>query len=140
MAISLRRVAQLFGRAWLLRCPNCGGRRLFHSWFRPRERCPDCSLPLERGETGYQVGSYMFNIIASELVLLTLFLAILAVTWPAPPWKQLQYGGAILAILAPLIFFPFTKTTFLAFDLVFRPPTVAELDDGTRSGQQAPGS
>lgn len=126
-------MARLFGRAALLRCPNCGGRPLFHSWFRLRERCPVCSLPMERGETGYQVGSYMFNIIASELVMLALFLAVLAATWPTPPWRRLQYGGPILAVLAPLVFFPFTKTLFLAFDLVFRPATSSDLGQGAES-------
>jgi hypothetical protein len=71
-----------------------------------RVRCPVCGLPLERGEEGYQVGSYMLNIIASELVLLVLFLAVLVLTWPAPPWAWLQYGGAALAILAPFLFLP----------------------------------
>jgi len=80
-----------------------------------------CRLKLERGEEGYQVGSYMFNIIASELIFLAVFLLVLALTWPTPPWTWLQYGGAALAALAPVIFFPFTKTVFLAFDLVFRP-------------------
>ena len=30
-------------------------------------------------------------------------------------------------IIAPFVFFPFSKTLFLAFDLVFRPPTRDEL-------------
>jgi hypothetical protein len=30
-------------------------------------------------------------------------------------------------IVAPFVFFPFSKTLFLAFDLVFRPPTPDEL-------------
>jgi uncharacterized protein (DUF983 family) len=127
MDLSPSRVTRLLWRAALLRCPNCGGRPLFQSWLRMRVRCPVCGLPLERGEEGYQVGSYMLNIIASELVLLVLFLAVLVLTWPAPPWAWLQYGGAALAILAPFLFFPFTKTFFLAFDLVFRPPTRDEL-------------
>jgi hypothetical protein len=92
-----------------------------------RERCPHCGLKLERGESGYQVGSYMFNIIGSELLLLAIFLSVLAATWPDPPWKALTYGGAALAVLAPIVLYPFTKTLFLAFDLVFRPPTGDEL-------------
>jgi hypothetical protein len=39
----------------------------------------------------------------------------------------LQYGGIILVILAPVLFFPFSKTLFLAFDLLFRPATREEL-------------
>ena len=63
----LRRVGLLFWRAAGLRCPNCGGGPIFDGWLRMRVHCPRCGLPLERGEQGYQVGSYMFNIIAAEL-------------------------------------------------------------------------
>jgi uncharacterized protein (DUF983 family) len=127
MDLSVSRVARLFWRAARLRCPNCGGGPLFQSWLRMRAHCPVCGLRLERGEEGYQVGSYMLNIIASESVFLAVFLAVLVLTWPAPPWELLQYGGAALAIAAPFLFFPFTKTLFLAVDLVFRPPTRDEL-------------
>jgi len=30
-------------------------------------------------------------------------------------------------VLAPFLFFPFSKTIFLAFDLVFRPPASDEI-------------
>ncbi len=86
-----------------------------------RTRCPVCGLELERGEEGYQVGSYMFNIVAAELLFLAAFLVVLRLTWPTPPWTLLQYGGVALMILAPFGFFPFSKTLFLAFDLLFRP-------------------
>jgi uncharacterized protein (DUF983 family) len=122
-----RRVARLFGRAVRLRCPNCGQGRLFRSWFRIRERCPACGLKLERGEEGYQVGSYMFNIIAAELLFAVLFLAAVLLTWPSPPWTALELGGVALMIVAPFAFFPFSKALFLAFDLAFRPVTPDEL-------------
>lgn len=92
-----------------------------------RPYCPACGLPPERGEEGYQVGSYMFNIVASELIFALIFLAVLLWTWPSPPWKLLQYGGIALMLLAPLLFYPFSKTLFLAFDLLFRPATPEEL-------------
>jgi hypothetical protein len=88
-----------------------------------RAECPRCGLLLEPGEVGYQVGSYMFNIIASELIFAAVFLGVLALTWPTPPWNLLQVGGVILAGVAPFVFFPFSKTLFLAFDLLFRPAT-----------------
>jgi hypothetical protein len=47
--------------------------------------------------------------------------------WPSPPWTLLQYGGIALMVLAPFVFYPFSKTLFLAFDLLFRPPTRDEL-------------
>jgi hypothetical protein len=36
-------------------------------------------------------------------------------------------GGITLMIIAPFVFFPFSKTLFLAFDLVFRPAAEVEL-------------
>jgi uncharacterized protein (DUF983 family) len=127
MLATVPQVVRLLARAVRLRCPNCGRGRLFRSWFRIRERCPVCGLKLERGEEGYQVGSYMFNIVAAELAFAAVFLAIVAATWPTPPWKLLEYGGIVMMVIAPLVFFPFSKTLFLAFDLVFRPATRDEL-------------
>ena len=107
--------------AVFLRCPNCGAVGIFRSWFRLEERCHKCGLQFEREEQGYQVGSYMFNIVGAELVFAAIFVATLRLTWPTPPWDLLTYGGAALMILMPILFFPFSKTLFLAFDLIFRP-------------------
>lgn len=116
-----RRLSRLLTRALTLHCPNCGSGGIFRSWFHLREHCPRCRLQLERGEPGYLVGSYMFNLIAAELVFAAIFLGVLIVMWPDPPWTLLQYGGAAFMVLAPIIFYPFSRTVFLAFDLVFRP-------------------
>ena len=121
MDLGLRRIIRLLWRAMRLRCPNCCGVPLFRSWLHMHSQCPACGLRLERGEDGYQVGSYMFNIIAAELLFLAVFLGVLVLTWPEPPWALLQYGGLALMVIAPFLFFPFSKTLFLAFDLLFRP-------------------
>lgn len=97
-----------------------------------RPECPACGLRLERGEEGYQVGSYMFNIIAAELAFAAVFLAIVLLTWPSPPWTWLEYGGIVMMIAAPFAFFPFSKTLFLAFDLLFRPAARDELQPERR--------
>jgi hypothetical protein len=78
----------------------------------------------------------MFNIIAAELVWGIVFVAVLAATWPAPPWDLLLWGGGVLMLAAPLLFYPFARTLFLAFDLIFRPPTGADHPGhGTRHGE-----
>jgi len=117
----LGRALRYMGRALLLRCPNCGGRGLWPSYFRIREHCPSCGLHLERGEPGYIVGAATFNIIVAELTFMALFIGVLVATWPSPPWRLLQWGGLALMVLMPVLFYPFSKTTFLAFDLIFRP-------------------
>jgi uncharacterized protein (DUF983 family) len=114
-------LVKYLGRAVLLRCPNCGERGIFVSWFRQKDICPRCGILFNRGEQGYVVGAYMFNIIVAELIFAALFVGILLATWPTPPWGLLTYGGATLMILLPLLFYPFSRTLFLAFDLIFRP-------------------
>lgn len=121
------RALVMAGRAFRLRCPNCGGGGLFRSWFKIRDLCPRCGLALERQEPGYVVGAYMFNIAAAEGVFLLLLVAVLWRTWPNPPWDTLTWGSALLMVLLPLLFYPFSKTLFLGFDLLFRPASSEEL-------------
>jgi len=80
----------------------------------------------------------MFNIIASELAFAALFVGIVLVTWPSPPWGLLEYGGIALMVIAPFVFFPFSKTLFLAFDLVFRPAAHDELTDHPHTAPRQP--
>lgn len=70
----------------------------------------------------------MFNIIAAELIWAAIFLGILLTTWPSPPWNALLYGGIAMMVIAPFLFFPFSRTLFLAFDLTFRPPGSEDFD------------
>lgn len=120
--ISRQSAWKLFGRAFLLRCPNCGGKKLFTGFFQMRERCPHCGMLLERGEADYFIGAYTLNLIAVEILLAMGFLVVVVATWPKPPWDALEYGGVVLSILGAVLCYPFAKTTWLAIDLLFRPP------------------
>jgi len=120
--ISRRSAWLLLGRALLLRCPACGGGSLFTGFFATKERCPSCGLLLERGEPDYFLGGYTLNLIAVEALLAIGFLVVVLLTWPNPPWQALQYGGVALSVLGAVLCYPFAKTTWLAVDLMFRPP------------------
>lgn len=102
--------------------PNCGGGGLWHKWFYLRKTCPTCRLNFERGEEGYIVGAQMFNIIAAELFFAAIFVGVLLAMVPNVPWTSLTYGTPLFMIVFPLFFYPFSKTLFLAFDMIFRPP------------------
>jgi len=91
-------------------------------------RCPTWGMRLERGEAGYQVGAYMFNIVAAELVFAVIFLVILTSRWPEPPWTLLLYGGMATMVVMPVLLYPFSKDLFLAFDLIFRPPAPEDFE------------
>ena len=118
--------ARLLLRALRLRCPACGGGPILLSWFQLMPNCPRCGLRLDRGDAGYWVGSYMFNIVASELLFAALGVLAVVATWPTPPWNLITIFGVALMVVAPFLFLPFSKVFFLAFDLLFRPPTEAD--------------
>lgn len=119
----LKRACRLYWRAARLRCPNCGGRPVFLTWTHMSPNCPVCGLRFERGERGYWVGAYFFNLMTMETVFTVWFLVFLVATWPNPPWDTLQREITVLMLLVPIAFFPFSKTFFLAFDLLVRPAT-----------------
>ena len=115
-------VPRLFGRALRLRCPRCGGPGVFASWFAMKERCPRCGIPLARGEAqDYWLGGMMFNIVLSELLAVLIAAVVIVLTWPRVPWTGVWIGAIALMIAAPFALFPWSRTLWLAFDLMFRP-------------------
>lgn len=131
------RPAQAIGRALLLHCPNCGSGGILKSWFVLNERCPRCNLKLGRDEADYFLGAYLLSLVFLELIFAAVFVVVLMVTWPDPPWRAIQWGGAVLMVAAALIVYPFAKTLWLASDLIFRPAGQMEMrDDGSsREGE-----
>lgn len=61
------RFRTVVGRALRLRCPYCGGRGSFKSWFDLLETCPTCGTRFER-EHGYFLGGYALNLIVAEFL------------------------------------------------------------------------
>jgi uncharacterized protein (DUF983 family) len=118
-----RRVTTLFARAMRLRCPHCGGEPIFVRWSRLVPNCPVCGIGLERGEQGYWLGAYFFNLMAVETVFAVWVVGFLVWTWPTPDWAFFQVSTIILMLIVPFAFFPYSKTLFLAFDLLVRPPS-----------------
>ena len=95
---------------------------MFVSWFRLKQRCESCALPLERGEAhDYWIGGMMFNIVLSEFVAVVLVGGAILLTWPEVPWNAVRIGAIVLMLAAPFLLFPMSRLTWLAFDLLFRP-------------------
>ncbi len=125
--LRLTRLARHLGRASLRRCPNCGGGGLFRRWIVMHETCPRCHLKLDRGEADYFIGSFTVNFVVAELLICAGALAGILLTWPAVPWDALKWGLMAAIVPAPVLFYPFAKTIWLAIDLTFRPLTLADL-------------
>jgi uncharacterized protein (DUF983 family) len=125
--LGLGRALRLYWRALLLRCPHCGKGRVVQSWFRLHPRCPVCGIRTERGEEDFFLGSMMFNIILSEGLFIAFVIGLIVVRWPDVPWGFLQSWAILLMAAAPFLVFPWTKTLWLASDILIRPVTREEM-------------
>ena len=111
---------KVFLRGATKRCPRCGGRGLFSSWFTIRERCPRCGLRLEREEGGF-LGAITLNYVATAVAWVALLVIWLIVDLPDLHVAALTIASIALAVLVPLVFWPFSKTIWAAVDyLIYR--------------------
>lgn len=109
-------------RALALHCPECGSPGLFRRWLSLEEHCPRCGLALDRGTPDHFVGAYLVNLILAELLFAVGFGLWLLAVWPEVPWGRIEVVAVIAMLLAPLLTYPFTRTVWLAADLIFDPP------------------
>ena len=113
-------------RALHLRCPECGSAGLFRHWFRLRPTCQGCGLKLDRGHPDHFVGAYLVNLIIAELLFAGGLAAWLLAVWPEVPWERIETVAVLAMVLAPLATYPFTRTVWLAADLIFDPPRASD--------------
>lgn len=116
------RVRTLAGRALRRRCPYCGGGGIFQGWFSLRERCPRCEVSFNR-EEGYFLGAYAVNLIVSESIGLGIALYLIfgtALSRAALIWQELVAVALVVAL--PILFFPYSRTVWMALDLLADPP------------------
>jgi hypothetical protein len=93
------------------------------------DRCPRCGLRFNRIE-GHWTGDIGINTIVSFGALLLVLLGGFFVTWPDPPGLGLVLAGVATAAIVPLAFLPFSKTIWLAIDLMLRPLEPGEVREG----------
>lgn len=116
-------------RGCVKHCAVCGKGRLFRRWFSMLERCPRCDLKFERIE-GHWTGDLGINTIVSFGVLLIVLFVGTFAFWPEPPFVAIIIASIIAAAIVPLVFFPFSKTIWLALDLMMRPLEPGEVRRG----------
>lgn len=124
---SIGRTLRLFARALTLRCPHCGKGPVLHHLLKLRVRCGNCGLRLQRGEHDAFTGS-MFMLFTMVGLSNYIVLTVTALVTETTPWDLLQYGLPIFTLVMLLVWFPFSKLSWLAFDLMLRPVTPKELE------------
>lgn len=104
---------------------------MFRRWLRQEPRCPSCRLRFERGEHDYFIGAYLVNLIVAELAVVAGLLLGISLTWPDVPWDTLKWLLLPFVVIAPLITYPFSKSLWLAIDLIYRPAEPADFAEQT---------
>ncbi len=80
--------------------------------------CPRCGYNYEL-EEGYWVGAMTVNIIATELLFAVLLIIAIIYYWPELPVIPLIVAGVAINGLFPVVFYPISKTLWVAIDLSF---------------------
>ena len=119
-------VGQALGRGLLRRCPRCGQGKIFSSFFTLRARCPRCGFRFER-EEGYWTGAMIVNIAACEIWFAILFVAVIAATLPDIAWVPLLGVALLTNGLLPVVFYPWSKTLWMALDVYWHRDTADDL-------------
>jgi uncharacterized protein (DUF983 family) len=132
---------QMLRRGARRHCPRCGAGGAFEGYFRLRERCPRCGWHFQRDE-GFFTGTYLVNFAITEGLLLVVIFAY--IFWRAtnhhdsPLWLPLTATG-VVAVVAPVVFYPFAAGIWLAAELVMRPLNpVEEADALLHQGTDGP--
>lgn len=116
-------------RALVLRCPWCGSRRTFlRGWFRRFPRCRTCGVAWHR-EVGFELGAVTVNTIVSFAAVVVCMVVGFVATAPEIPVVPMMVLVGAVAVMVPVIAYPFSYTLWLAFDLAVHPPEDAELHD-----------
>jgi len=123
------------GRALRRRCPRCGSGSIFAGYTRLRDRCPACGLRFERQE-GYWVGAMAVNTAVTIAVYAVTFVSAIVLTWPDPPWVPIAVGTVALNAVFPIVFYPWSKTLWMALDLTVHPAEDDEISLPTPPGER----
>ena len=118
-------IGLLTRRALLRRCPVCGGKRIFASFYKLKNRCPTCRYVFER-ESGYWVSAIIVNTAVTFALFGLFFVGTLIAMYPDVSWGPVLIIGAVANLLFPVFFFPFSKTLLMAFDLWIHPLSASE--------------
>ncbi len=116
----------MLGRALRRRCPRCGD-PCFQTWFQMKEHCDRCGLQFER-EPGYWVGAVIINTTLIFGTFLLTFGGLVIATWPDVNWGLVL--GVTIAVngIVPVVFYPLSKTVWMAMELSWHPLEPAEID------------
>jgi uncharacterized protein (DUF983 family) len=110
------------------RCPRCGDRDTFVTWFRTRAACPRCDLRFAKEEGGF-LGAMTLNYVVAIGIWLIVLIVGIVLTVPDVAVVPLLAASAIVLIGVPLWFYPRSRMIWAAVEFLvlrgtpdYRPP------------------
>ena len=125
------------GRGLTMRCPRCGGRGLFATFFELEDACPRCDYSFER-EEGYWLGAMIVSIAVVEGLFGLAFVAGMLATWPDVPWNAFLILGVAMNAVLPVVLYPWSKTVWMGLHTSFVPSSLHDTPEAHVPGR--PGS
>lgn len=121
-------------RGLIRRCPRCGGGKLFRTWWSLRDRCPRCGMRFVR-EEGYFTGVYLvnFGVVLAVLFVMCMGVALWLGSHPDASAVPFLVVGGVIAVVVPVVFYPFARTIWAALDLAMAPMELDEILDASQA-------
>lgn len=113
MAKEHRSIFKILYRSLLLRCPACGKSSIVQKPFHVKHHCSACSVLFKR-EDGFFVGAILANVLATEFVILAVYIISLPVLGMES--QSVLTVLFILALIVPLAFFHHSWGLWLGLD------------------------
>jgi uncharacterized protein (DUF983 family) len=104
-------------RGFRKRCPRCGERNTFVSWFQPRQACPRCELRFAKEEGGF-LGAMTLNYLVAIGLWLVVLIGGVVLTVPDVPVVPLMLLSAVVLVGVPLWFYPRSKMIWAAVEFL----------------------
>jgi uncharacterized protein (DUF983 family) len=105
-------------RGVLMRCPVCGQKGIFASFFTIEETCPGCGLVFER-EDGYWLGAMIVDMALVIVAFFVVFAIGIGLTWPDVPWTPLLIVTLVVNLIVPIVAYPWSMTTWMGLHHAF---------------------
>ena len=132
-------LGQMLVRGATKRCPRCGGRGIFSTYFKLKERCPACGYRFQREEgafTGALLMNWAFTLVLMIIPMFTyIFWRGIAGNDEMPFWP-FAAATMFFAAFVPLVLYPLTVSSWAAVDLAMRPLDPHEVDDADAHAHQ----
>ena len=121
-------------RAW------CGSRHGFlRGWFRRHPNCQHCGMSVQRGADGFELGAATVNVMLTLGALILAGGVSIVNSYPEVAVGQLIAVLSVVAVVLPIVLYPFSYTLWFAVELLMDPPSPEAIAEARmRAAEVAP--